>query len=86
MTTGWRVWKMRCMPAEHLLAEGRELGAAVVDGGQAHRPQDAVGHRARARDLQEMAAAGVLVERDHGGSGAGCEFCIQSMRVKARFL
>jgi hypothetical protein len=33
----------------------RELGATVVDGGQAHRPQDAVGHRAGTRNLQEVA-------------------------------
>jgi hypothetical protein len=30
---------------EHLQAQRAELGAAVVDGGQAHGPQDAVGHR-----------------------------------------
>jgi MFS family permease len=41
---------------EHLLAQRAELGPAVVDGGQAHRPQDAVGHRAGAGDLQEVAA------------------------------
>ena len=71
-TTGWRVWKTCCMPVEHLQAERAELGAAVVDGGQAHRPQDAVGHRARAGDLQEVAAAGMVVECDSIGHAPGC--------------
>ena len=35
---------------------------AVVDGGQADRAQDAIGHRAGPRDLQEVAAAGMVVE------------------------
>jgi hypothetical protein len=50
----------------HLAAQRAELGPAVVDGGQADGAQDAVGHRAGARDLQEVAAAGVFVESDHG--------------------
>jgi hypothetical protein len=32
--------------AQHLQPQRAELGPAVVDGGQAHGPQDAVGHRA----------------------------------------
>jgi hypothetical protein len=40
----------------------------MVDRGQAHRAQDAVGYRTRAGYLQEVAAAGMLVERDHGFS------------------
>ena len=51
---------------QHLQPERAELGPAVVDRRQAHRPQDAVGHRARAGDLQEVAAAGVEVEFEHG--------------------
>ena len=41
---------------EHPQAERAELRAAVVDRRQAHRPQDAVGHRGRPGDLQEVAA------------------------------
>ena len=47
-------------------AQHAELRAAVVDGRIAHRAQDAVGHRGRTGDLQEVAAGGVEVEGDHG--------------------
>ncbi len=49
-----------CLHAfEALLAEFRELGPAMVDGGKIHRPQDAVGHIRWAGDLQEVLAGGV---------------------------
>ena len=67
MTTGWRVWKTCLHAGEDLLAERGELGPAVVDRRQAHRPQDPIGHVARTGDLQEVAAAGMLVEGNHGG-------------------
>ena len=66
MATGCWVWKTCCMPATTLRPERAELGPAVVDGGQADGAQDAVGHRAGAGNLQEVAAAGVFVESDHG--------------------
>ena len=50
---------------QDLPAEGAELGPAVVDRRQAHRPQDAVGDRARAGDLEEVAAGRVKVEVEH---------------------
>jgi hypothetical protein len=52
--------------AQHLQAQRAELGPAVVDGGQAHGPQDAVGHRARAGNLEEVATGGMDVELQHG--------------------
>ena len=67
---------------QHLQAEAAELGAAVVDGGQAHGAQDAIGHRAGAGDLQEVAAAGMLVERDHAELLSALKFCIQNAFVK----
>jgi hypothetical protein len=57
----------------------------MIDGRQADRPQDAIRHRARARDLQEVAAAGVQVEGDHCKLQTA-EFCIQKQLVKLRFL
>src|SRR5882724_642358 len=54
--------------AQDLEAQAGEFRSAVVYGGQAQRPQNPVGHRAGPRNLQEVAAAGVLVERDHGVS------------------
>jgi hypothetical protein len=53
--------------SQHLEAQRAELGPPMVDGGQAHGTQDSIGHRARPGNLQEVAAAGVVVERDHGG-------------------
>ena len=72
---------------DDLLAERAELGPAVVDRRQAHRPQDAVGHRARAGNLQEVAAAGMLVEGEHGSSlrSALSLSCTRGL-VKANFL
>ncbi len=55
MTTGWRVLKMRRHAREDLLAEGLELGPAVVDGGTVDGAKDAVRDVGRSRDLQEMA-------------------------------
>jgi hypothetical protein len=52
----------------HDVATGATLvvhTSAVVDRRQADGAQDAVRHRARARDLQEVAAAGMVVELDH---------------------
>jgi hypothetical protein len=50
---------------EHLPAECAELGPAMIDRRQAHRPQNAIGHRARPGDLQEMAAGRMKVEVEH---------------------
>ena len=50
---------------QDLPAERAELGPAVVDRRQAHRPQDAIGDRARAGDLEEVAAGRVEVEVEH---------------------
>jgi hypothetical protein len=53
MTTGLLGLEDLLDVGQHLQAQRGELGAAVVDGGQAHGPQDAVGHRRRAGNLQE---------------------------------
>src|SRR5690606_23013362 len=45
-----------------------ELGAPMIDGRLGHGPQDALRHRARPGNLEEMATGGVEVERGHGGS------------------
>src|ERR1019366_3213428 len=50
---------------QDFLAKDRELRPAMVDGGQAESAQHPIRHRARPRDLQEMAATRMLVERDH---------------------
>ena len=47
---------------QYLQTQRAEFRAAMIDGGQAHGPQDAVGHRAGARDLQEMLTHGVRIE------------------------
>ena len=60
MTTGPLVWKMRRRLVEQVLAEGAEVGAAVVHGGIVDGAQHAVGHVGRAGDLQEV-PAGVVV-------------------------
>jgi hypothetical protein len=44
-----------------LQAQPRELWATVVNGGQAHGPQDAIWHGRRPRDLQKVAPSGVKV-------------------------
>ncbi|MDT4853910.1 hypothetical protein FQZ97_881920 [compost metagenome] len=49
----------------HFQAQGSELGAAVVDGWQTDRTQDAVWNRAGTRDLQEVTTRRVFVEEDH---------------------
>jgi hypothetical protein len=64
--------------AQHTQPEHTELRPAVIDGGQAHGPQDAVGHRAGAGDLQEMSPAGVLVELKHRGSPFYHHVCMQN--------
>ncbi len=51
--------------AQHLQSERAEFRAAVVDGREAHRAQDPVGNRARARNLEEMPAGGMEVESEH---------------------
>ncbi|MNN98957.1 hypothetical protein D3C81_2184840 [compost metagenome] len=56
---------------QHLAPQRAELGTAVVDGRVAHGAQDAVGDRARARDLQEVAASRVEIEVDHGMASPG---------------
>jgi hypothetical protein len=56
----------------------------VVDGGRADGPQDAVGHRGGAWDLQEVATGGVKVGDEHGLKSLeeGLIFCIQNTFVK----
>ena len=44
------------MPARHVLADGGELGAAVIDGGKVDRAQHAIGDVGRSGDLQEVTA------------------------------
>ena len=61
MTTGCCVLKIFLMPSSTLQAQCAELGAAMVDGRIAHRAQDAIGHRARSRDLQEVTASGMKI-------------------------
>jgi hypothetical protein len=39
--------------------------AAVIDGGQAHGPQNSVWHRRRTRDLQEVATRWMEVKLEH---------------------
>ena len=39
---------------EHALTQLLEFWAAVIDRRPVHRAQDAIGHRRRTRDLQEM--------------------------------
>ena len=48
-------------PFEHCQAERAEFGATMVDGRVAHRAQDAIRHRARSGDLQEVSSGGVKV-------------------------
>ena len=66
----------------HLQAQRGELRAAMVDGGQAHGAQDAIGHPTGARNLQEMMSSGMEVERQHGRP-ASCVFLGQNARVPA---
>ena len=47
--------------SHQLQPQGRKFRTAVVDGGQAHGPQDAVWHRRGPGDLQEVAASGMEV-------------------------
>ena len=71
---------------QHLETERAELGATVVDGGQAHGAQHALGHGGGARDLQEMAAGGVEVGSQHGSTTDKDRwiFCIQKLFVKQK--
>ncbi len=46
---------------ENLQPKRPELRTAMVDGRIAHRAQDAIRHRARPRDLQEVAAGGMKI-------------------------
>ena len=46
-------------PVEHLAAERRELGAAMIDRRLRHRAQHAIGHVGRTGNLQEVAAGSV---------------------------
>ena len=50
---------------QHLAAQRPELRTAVVDGGQAHGAQDAVGHGRRAGNLQKVASGRVKVQGQH---------------------
>jgi hypothetical protein len=68
---------------QHLGTEHTELWAAVVDGGQTHGAQDAVWHRRRPRNLQEVTANGMEIERNHaqGAPVSFLIFCIQIENV-----
>ncbi len=66
---------------EDLLRERAELRAAMVDRRQAECAQDPVGHRARARNLQEVTAAGVEVEVEHDRFR---DRCILAFRAEIR--
>jgi hypothetical protein len=60
-------------PVEDRERQPRELGTAVIDRRMVERAQDPVRHVGRSRDLQEMAAAGMVVEAEHRPSNAkGC--------------
>jgi hypothetical protein len=50
---------------QHLQAQGAELGPTVVDGGRTDGPQNAIGHRRGARNLQEVTPGGVEVGGEH---------------------
>src|SRR5690606_19614434 len=52
----------------HRSPELAELRTPVIDGRQAHGPQDAIGDRTGPGDLEEVSAGGMEVERGHGGS------------------
>ncbi|MNT63776.1 hypothetical protein D3C72_2016200 [compost metagenome] len=68
---------------QDLAAQRAELRAPMVDGRIAHRTQDAVGHGARSRDLEEVAAGGVEVELDHRLSLL-CELCVLHSKYFSR--
>ncbi len=54
MMTGCSVWKISRISDEDLPPEPAELGATMVHHGAADRAQDAIGHVARAGDMQEV--------------------------------
>jgi len=54
---------------------------AVVDRRQTHGSQDPVGHRRGAGNLQEVAAGGMEVARQHGMLSMMERFCIQTAVV-----
>jgi hypothetical protein len=55
MTMGGSRFEDRLQAREHCSSELLELRPAMVDGGVADRPQDAVGHGRGTQNLQEMA-------------------------------
>ena len=54
ITTGPEVWKIFWQPSRTVRPSSAELGAAVIDDGHVHGPENAVGDRARPRNLQKM--------------------------------
>ncbi|MPM27506.1 hypothetical protein SDC9_74018 [bioreactor metagenome] len=50
---------------QHLAPQRTELRPAMIDGRQAHRPQNAIRHGTGARNLQKMAACRVKIELQH---------------------
>jgi hypothetical protein len=70
---------------QHLLAQGAELGATVVDGGRTDGPQDAIGHGRGAWNLQKVATRGVEIRGEHARQSLSVFstiFCIQNVFVK----
>ena len=63
MNTGLVVLKMVLMPDSTRWPELLELRPAMVDHRHGHGPQDAVGHRRRPRNLQEMPAGAAWLVR-----------------------
>ena len=68
MTTGWRVLKIAASPPRTFRPRAPNSGTAMIDRRQADGPQDAIGHRARTGNLQEVTTAGVKIELQHRGS------------------
>ena len=66
MTTGLSVWKTCFKPVEDLQREAAELRPAMVDRRLVDGAQYAIRNARRPRNLQEMPAAGVVVESRHG--------------------
>jgi hypothetical protein len=75
MTTGLAVWKTSFRPSRISSVSFGELGAAMVDGGEVHRPQDAVG------TLVGPESAGSV------GRRVGVEWtCVLCIQIKLRAL
>jgi len=69
-----RAFRLEDFPdvGKHLLADGLELGSAMVDGRVVYRPEHAIGYVGRAGDLQKMSAPGLMCELQHLTSTKDC--------------